>query len=121
MGVLEMLLKHNTELYHVDFSYNSFSKEECLLVSEWLVTNKTIYGFHFQGNYGYVDYWGFLRLSNNSPQEVDHCTTPLSLKTSQIHFLKSKPTFNSRISRNVCWLCQGWVEHEFTLELNQQE
>ena len=48
-------------MVHLDLSNNSFSYDESQLIAENLNKyNKTIYGFHFIGNYGYVDNKGFL-------------------------------------------------------------
>lgn len=47
-------------MYHFDLSGNSFSVKESKNISEALKENKTIYGFHFEGNKGYTDELGFL-------------------------------------------------------------
>lgn len=56
------LLITNKSLIHFDLSSNNFSKEESEIIGEGLEQNKTIYGFHFRGNYGYIDSKGFLVL-----------------------------------------------------------
>jgi len=48
-------LRNNTHLIHLDLSNNKFTYTESKLISEALDTNRTIYGFHFKGNYGVVD------------------------------------------------------------------
>jgi len=49
-------------------SYNNFEYQDCISISESLEKNQSIYGFHFDGNYGYylnikriVDSNGFLK------------------------------------------------------------
>ncbi len=53
-------LKENTTILHLSLCNNGFSFEESQKIAEGLNQNKTIYGFHFSGNYGYVDYLGIL-------------------------------------------------------------
>lgn len=53
-------LKENKTLLHVSLCNNGFSLEESQKIAEGLNQNKTIYGFHFSGNYGYIDYLGKL-------------------------------------------------------------
>lgn len=55
-----MLLK-NKSLLHVDLSFNNFTLNESTEIANGLKKNRTIYGFHFLGNYGYVDAKGFLK------------------------------------------------------------
>ena len=50
----------NKTLVHLDMSYNYFNYEQSKSLSAGLELNKTIYGFHFVGNCGYVDDRGFL-------------------------------------------------------------
>lgn len=56
------VLAVNKNLIHVDVSDNNFNEEESTIISEKLHSNKKIYGFHFSGNYGYVDSKGFLKV-----------------------------------------------------------
>lgn len=44
----------------MDLSNNNFSLNDSIEISKALEDNHTIYGFHFSGNYGYVDSRGFL-------------------------------------------------------------
>lgn len=53
-------------MLHVDFSGNNFTQEDSLVIGEALYGNKKIYGFHFGGNYGYIDSKGFYQ-----PEERD--------------------------------------------------
>jgi hypothetical protein len=56
------VLSANKILIHLDLSGNKFNEEESKVISEKLQGNKKIYGFHFCGNFGYIDSKGFLKL-----------------------------------------------------------
>lgn len=56
--------KKNEKVIHLDLSSNYFTVEECRQIAEGFNENKSIYGFHFFGNFGYVDNRGFLILNN---------------------------------------------------------
>lgn len=58
IDTLSAALKENTSLLHLSLSNNGFSFEESQKIAEGLNNNKNIYGFHFSGNYGYIDYLG---------------------------------------------------------------
>lgn len=45
---------------HLDLSYNHFNLLESKLIQAAIKDNKSLVGFHFGGNYGYVDIQGFL-------------------------------------------------------------
>ncbi len=49
------MLRSNKHIVHMDLSNNNFSLQESSQVAEALEQNQTIYGLHFQGNFGYVD------------------------------------------------------------------
>lgn len=57
--IVEVLQK-NEKIIHLDLSNNNFSLQESKLIASGLENNHSIYGFHFSGNYGYVDSKGFL-------------------------------------------------------------
>jgi len=48
-------LTTNASVVHLDISQNYFPKDASTVIALALETNKTIYGFHFSGNWGYVD------------------------------------------------------------------
>lgn len=58
-------LKENEYLMHVDLSNNRFNVEESKRIAEGLKSNQSIYGFHFEGNRGYVDNYGFLVIDDD--------------------------------------------------------
>lgn len=55
----EFIGSHN-DLVVLDLSNNNLSKADAKNISEGLAKNHTLYDFMFQGNYGYVDTFGFL-------------------------------------------------------------
>jgi NLR family CARD domain-containing protein 3 len=61
----------------------------CSQLADALKSNRTIYGFHFTGNYGYVDARGFLVVV----EEVNQNFEPLrmhGIKQIQFHGLNTK-------------------------------
>ena len=58
-NIVEVLQK-NERLMHMDLSNNYFTLEESKMIAAGLENNHTLFGFHFVGNYGYVDAKGFL-------------------------------------------------------------
>lgn len=36
-----------------------------MIISKFLKDNKSIYGIHFAGNYGYVDSWQYLEIPDD--------------------------------------------------------
>lgn len=60
------LLETNKYLIHVDLSSNNFGYDDTVAISQSLEINKTIYGFHFAGNSGYVDSRQFLVPEKNN-------------------------------------------------------
>lgn len=58
-------LRQNTILLHLDLSCNKFTHSESKQIAEALEANQTIFGFHFKGNYGFVDNLGFLVVDKN--------------------------------------------------------
>ena len=57
----------NTSLVLVDLSNNNFMKDDPKTIAQGLEQNQTAYEFHFAGNKGYVDSFGYL-------QSPDHYT-----------------------------------------------
>ena len=41
-----------SSLLHLDLSYNGFQQQESMEIAEALKENHTLYGFHFDGNFG---------------------------------------------------------------------
>jgi hypothetical protein len=70
MPQLRQFFENNLSVVHLDLSVNNFTLSECkqikdvhtFILSKALKQNHSIYGFHFAGNYGYIDAKGFLQL-----------------------------------------------------------
>ena len=86
-------IAQNETLIHLDLSNNSFGKEQSVIISQGLEQNHTLYGFHFSGNFGYVDSKGFLVVSDDYAQKIlnhrgDHMIKG-NYRTSNIKNLKT--------------------------------
>jgi len=68
--IIVEVLQKNEKMVHLDLSNNYFTFEESRLISHGLENNHTIYGFHFIGNYGYVDSKGFLIVPEKAQKEL---------------------------------------------------
>lgn len=64
-------LRSNKTLLHVDISFNKLGKEASEIIGEGLEPNKQIYGFHYRGNYGWVNSKGFLVLEEKQETPLD--------------------------------------------------
>ena len=53
--------KSNTQLVHLDLSYNSFERRELEVIGEALKENHTLMGLHIEGNEGRLDPQGFIK------------------------------------------------------------
>lgn len=63
------MVSTNKELIHFDLSFNRISYKITCNIAEGLKKNKTIIGFHYTGNSGYVDTKGFLIPIENGEME----------------------------------------------------
>ncbi len=57
----------NSELIHLDISYNNIGINDSKIIAERVKENHTIYGLHYMGNSGYVDSFGFINIINQGP------------------------------------------------------
>ena len=64
-NIVEVLEK-NDKIVHLDLSNNYFTLQESKMIAAGLEKNNSIYGFHFVGNYGYVDSKGFLIVNDHT-------------------------------------------------------
>lgn len=112
------LLRGNTELIHCDFSGNSFSLQECKQIAEGLQLNTTIYGFHFKGNFGFVDARGNLQVEE-SLHARDYREVSLHNRIDcRDMWQHTKKDFCDAPSLDCCWICEGWLQKEITFESN---
>ena len=102
----------NRTLLHADFSENNFSEEESKTIGEGLEKNKKIYGFHFSGNYGYIDSKGFLKVEQRDMTSL-HSIMTQKINSYDIIFNRENIGFEPRKFKNVCWICEGWYEQVF--------
>ena len=51
-------------LVHADFSFCELNRKDIEILSTALKDNHTMYGLHFEGNSGYIDYKGYLVQTN---------------------------------------------------------
>ncbi|CAD8099201.1 unnamed protein product [Paramecium primaurelia] len=93
----------NKIMLHCDLSANQFTLQDCKLIATSLKQNRTMYGFHFNGNWGIIDPRGFLIIDENS-QQKPLGETPRMKGLDQITTLRYE---------SVCWICQGWQEQIF--------
>ena len=61
---LGLFLEQNKTLVHLDLCSNKFRLEECQDISQGMISNNSIFGMHFEGNFGYIDSEGFLVLDD---------------------------------------------------------
>ena len=61
----------NDSLLHLDLSHNKLGKEDSKIISDALAQNHSLYGMHYDGNYGYMDPNGYLKLINVPDQKYD--------------------------------------------------
>lgn len=102
----------NTQLVHLDISYNHFTIEECKLMGEGLLTNHTILGLHVEGNCCTLDSRGFINPTSNE------------FKGDSGHYFKrmiDSPKYIQHHLLQNCWVCERWIEFEFHHKANEQE
>lgn len=110
-GIATCLTKNKT-LLHVDLSSNNFSEEASKIIAEGLEPNKKIYGFHFDGNHGYVDSRGFLIVEEKELTSL-HSLVETKIDSYNIASKRTNSTTSPKLFKNVCWICEGWYEQEF--------
>ncbi len=54
-AIAELIL-NNVELIHLDISFNKFNLRATKIISDALLKNHHLFGFHYEGNFGYTDY-----------------------------------------------------------------
>lgn len=57
--IAEVITK-KTNIVHFDISNNNLNKDDFEVISKALYDNHTMYGFHYEGNYGLTDEKMFL-------------------------------------------------------------
>lgn len=98
-------LKANTNLAHLDISYNSLSEKDCIIISEYIKFNHTLLGIHLIGNTCKLDPKGFIFISKDQEIEKSLFYKRIIEKQNNAHDLNLN-----------CWVCEKWVEQTFTCE-----
>jgi hypothetical protein len=111
--ILKEFLATDKSIVHLDLTSNKFRYEECEKIKEGLDFNRTIYGFHFEGNYGYVDSEGYLVLETFKDVSSCHSTKRIKGVKKIKHYNKLAHQIEPTDAKNYCWLCDGWIEVKF--------
>lgn len=111
--IIQEFLEDNKSVVHFDLSCNSFRYDECVQIAEGLKVNHTVYGFHFDGNYGYVDSEGFLLVEDVKDLSTMHGRKGIFGLEKVRHYNKLAHQVESVDTRNCCWICDGWMEMTF--------
>lgn len=111
--IINEFLQDNKSLAHFDLSCNHFRYEECEIIAEGLKVNHSVYGFHFDGNYGYVDSEGFLVLDKVKDYSTMHGRKAIYGLEKVRYYNKLAHQVESVDTKNCCWICDGWMEMTF--------
>lgn len=111
-AVLKDCFEQNKSLLHLDLSTNGFNQVDCAFIAESIKANRTIYGFHFAGNYGYVDTKGFLILENDS-RNMSSIHVDTRIQGVSEHPKPYSRTARYEKVRDTCWICDGWQAASF--------
>lgn len=79
------------------------------MIASGLEMNKTLYGIHFRGNYGYVNAKGFLIMTERQGT-VLHSVDAFKVDGFEVSAPREQNSLNSHIYQDVCWICEGWYE-----------
>lgn len=110
--VIAETLQKNDKIIHLDLSNNYFTLAESKRISEALETNHSIYGFHFIGNYGYVDSKGFLVVNENTTKDISEMH--INHRMNGCAFSKGlNKKRGYETLKDCCWICEGWNEVKF--------
>ncbi|CAD8184428.1 unnamed protein product [Paramecium pentaurelia] len=107
------MVSTNKELIHFDLSFNRISYKITLNIAEGLKKNKTIIGFHYTGNSGYVDTKGFLIPIETA--EMEQSQHQIAQRIQGCQYIKQKRLRSYRDSniKDCCWICEGWRQVDF--------
>jgi len=111
--VLEEFLATDKSLVHMDLTANKFRYEESEKIKNGLDHNHTLYGFHFEANYGYVDSEGYLVLEPFKDMSFGHSTIKINGVKKIKHYNKLAHQIEPTDAKNYCWICDGWIEVKF--------
>lgn len=123
-ALCKLIVQDSCSLVHLDLSYNNFSLKEAGIIAESLALNHRLYGFHFEGNYGFVDVKGFLKIPEKFKRKLfNNYETSRRIKGIGAKIGISKGDNNEEENelgyRDCCWLCEGWQEMCFELSVDE--
>ena len=105
-------------LIHLDLSFNNFNLEESKTIQKFLTENHTLFGFHFRGNYGFIDQKGFLQIPDDFEKESMLFFAPKH-RIQGVKLVKKYVGDYSVKYKDQCWICEGWQEATFTFNIEQ--
>ena len=120
----ELFHNKNTELLHLDISYNNINYIDSKEISENIKDNHTILGIHVDGNNMWVDELGFVYPIEKNKYEPNYfANSQIFYRISDEHPLIKSGTINTKKLRNKnnCWICEGWREVKFNYKPIKQE
>ena len=122
---LSNYIKNNLcPLIHLNISHNNLPYEDCKLISEESKANRSILGFHVDGNEMHIDPSGFIHpLDKEKKSHNYYSKSQISFdieKIKNLPKLLNSPINDMRIGKN-CWICQCWREVEFVLDIKIED
>ena len=116
--------KNLCPLIHLNISHNNLPYEDCRLIAEESKINRSILGFHVDGNEMQIDPLGFIHPIKK--EEKLHNFYSKSQISYDIENIKGIPKIlaspiNKMRSSNNCWICQCWREVEFVLDIKMKD
>lgn len=107
---------------HVDISFCDIDKSCSQILAEALKNNHSIYGLHYEGNSGFVDGKGYLKLT---AKEFSQYPLPVVKGIiRKIDSIKPNPIvneFKSSEYRDCCWICESWQQVSFKVKNTNPE
>ena len=107
-------------LVHLNISHNNLSYEDCKLISEESKNNRSILGFHVDGNEMRINPLGFIHpIKKEDKMHNFYSKSQISYDMENFKGIPKILTspLNKMRGGNNCWICQCWREVEFILDL----
>ena len=120
----ELFLNKDTELLHLDISYNNINYTDAEKIAENIKQNHTILGIHVDGNEMEVDELGFVYPIDKNNYKPNHfANSQVFYRISNDHPLSKSNVLNvQKIKhKNNCWICEGWKEVKFRYKPHNYE
>lgn len=113
-------LAANKDLVVLDISNNQIGKEDSKIISEGLSKNNTLYDFMYQGNYGYIDTFGFLIVPELFQNDIlsQHISLHSQGKYPNLDLVKRYDGLSGEVM-DGCWLSEGWTPVTFRWTPNE--